>query len=321
MIQKRIVNPWLVEKRFTIGTGNPTRVSLLYLDGIADRRMIDAVVAKLQADQVPFIKTSGHVSDILERFPWSLFPQTYQTERPDVTSAHLMEGKAAILVDGYSFAIILPVTFIMYFQAADDYNLRWWNGTFLRTLRLLGALVTLALPSVYIAVVSNHFEVLPVDLLFSLKASLENVPLNPVVEALFMMIVLEFLKEAAIRLPKSISPALSTVGGLVIGTEVVRANLVSTTMIVVIAFTAVASFAIPSYEMRLALRLVSVPVMFASAVMGFVGIAFSFSLVAMYLCALEAYGVPYFSPFSPLKPGQLLTALAQLPKRLARGRR
>jgi spore germination protein KA len=141
-----------------------------------------------------------------------------------------------------------------------------------------------------------------------------------VVEAFFMIIVLELLKEAALRLPKSISPALSTVGGLVIGTEVVRANLVSTTMIVVISLTAVASFSVPNYEMRLALRLISIPIMFASAFMGFAGISFCFSLLVMYLCSLETYGVPYFYPLSPLNPKRLVIAIFQLPSKLMRSR-
>jgi spore germination protein KA len=131
-----------------------------------------------------------------------------------------------------------------------------------------------------------------------------------------MIIVLELLREAAIRLPKPIAATLSIVGGLVIGREVVSANLVSTTMIVVIALNAVASFSIPSNEMRIALRLISIPIMFTSALFGLAGLAFSFSLLLMHLTKLETYGVPYFYPLSPLNPVQLLPALIQLPRRL-----
>ncbi|SDW88583.1 spore germination protein KA [Paenibacillus sp. CF384] len=77
---------------------------------------------------------------------------------------------------------------------------KWWNGTFFRFLRYISMLLTVALPSIYIAIVSNHFEVLPIDLVFSLKASLENIPFDPLIEALFMIIVLELLREAALRL-------------------------------------------------------------------------------------------------------------------------
>lgn len=325
MIHKRLKNPNLVQRDFTLGAQSPIGVKLLYMNEIADLNIVDEVIAKLMTNEAVFIKSPGQILNRLENSKWSLFPQMLYIERPDSTVAHLMEGRIVLLIEGSPFAAILPVTFFMFFQVADDFNVRWWNGTFFRFLRLLSVVLGLALPSVYIAIVSNHFEVLPIDLLFSLKASLENVPFNPLIEAMFMITVLELLREAAIRLPKSIASTLSIVGGLVIGSEVVSAGLVSTTMIVVISLTAVASFSLPSHEMRLAVRLISFPIMVAALLLGFVGIGFSFSLLFMHLSKLETFGVPYFYPFTPFKPIRILTTLIQFPKRIfsrsTRGRR
>ncbi|BFT75600.1 spore germination protein [Paenibacillus sp. P36] len=318
MIHKRLKNPNLVERDFTLGAQSPTGVKLLYMSELADLHVVNEVIARLLTNEDVFIKSPGQILNRLESSWWSPFPQMLYTERPDTTVSHLMEGRVILLVDGSSFAVVLPVTFFMFFQIADDFNVRWWNGTFFRFLRFISVMIGLALPSVYIAIVSNHFEVLPIDLLFSLKASLENIPFNPLIEALFMITVLELLREAAIRLPKSIASTLSIVGGLVIGSEVVNAGLVSTTMIVVISLTAVASFSLPSHEMRLAVRLVSFPIMIASLLLGFAGIAFSFSLLFMHLSKLETYGVPYFYPFTPFQPRRILTTLVQLPKRIFR---
>ncbi|MDU0202773.1 MULTISPECIES: spore germination protein [Paenibacillus] len=318
LIHRRLKNPNLIERDFTLGAQSPTVVKLLYMSELADLRVVDEVIAKLLINEDEYIKSPGQILNRLENSWWSPFPQMLYTERPDTTVSHLMEGRVILLVDGSSFAVVLPVTFFMFFQIADDFNVRWWNGTFFRFLRFISVMIGLALPSVYIAIVSNHFEVLPIDLLFSLKASLENIPFNPLIEALFMITVLELLREAAIRLPKSIASTLSIVGGLVIGSEVVNAGLVSTTMIVVISLTAVASFSLPSHEMRLAVRLVSFPIMIASLLLGFAGIAFSFSLLFMHLSKLETYGVPYFYPFTPFQPRRILTTLVQLPKRIFR---
>ncbi|MCY9662602.1 spore germination protein [Paenibacillus chondroitinus] len=318
MIHKRLKNPNLVERDFTLGAQSPTGVKLLYMSELADLHVVNEVIARLLTNEDVFIKSPGQILNRLESSWWSPFPQLLYTERPDTTVSHLMEGRVILLVDGSSFAVVLPVTFFMFFQIADDFNVRWWNGTFFRFLRFISVMIGLALPSVYISIVSNHFEVLPIDLLFSLKASLENIPFNPLIEALFMITVLELLREAAIRLPKSIASTLSIVGGLVIGSEVVNAGLVSTTMIVVISLTAVASFSLPSHEMRLAVRLVSFPIMIASLLLGFAGIAFSFSLLFMHLSKLETYGVPYFYPFTPFQPRRILTTLVQLPKRIFR---
>jgi spore germination protein KA len=267
LVHQRLKNANLVERHFTLGSESPTNVKLLYMCDIADMTVVDEIIANLLTNQATFIKSSGQITDRLESSHLSPFPQLLFTERPDTTAAHLMEGRIALLVDGSSFATILPVTFFMFFQAADDFNVRWWNGTFFRFLRLISVMIGIALPSVYISIVSNHFDILPIDLVFSLKASLENIPFNPLMEAMFMITVLELLREAAIRLPKSIAATLSIVGGLVIGSEVVNANLVSTTMIVVISLTAVASFSVPSHEMRLAIRLISFPIMIASSLL------------------------------------------------------
>ncbi|NQX62776.1 spore germination protein [Paenibacillus qinlingensis] len=316
LIHQRLKNVNLVERQFTLGAESPTSVKLIYMCDVADMNVVDEIIANLLTNQATFIKSPGQITNRLEASYLSPFPQMLFTERPDSTVAHLMEGRVALLVDGCSFATILPVTFFMFFQAADDFNVRWWNGTFFRFLRLISVMIGIALPSVYISIVSNHFDILPIDLVFSLKASLENIPFNPLMEALFMLTVLELLREAAIRLPKSIASTLSIVGGLVIGSEVVNANLVSTTMIVVISLTAVASFSIPSHEMRLAIRLISFPIMIASSLLGFVGISFSFSLLFMHLSKLETFGVPYFYPFMPFNPRRILMALVQLPRRI-----
>ncbi|WP_177245847.1 spore germination protein [Paenibacillus sp. BC26] len=316
LIRKRLTAADLVERNYVLGAKSSLSVSLLYLQEMADPNVVEQIAAKIAGISVDFVKSAGQITELLESSTLSFFPQTIFSERPDTTVSHLMDGRVVVLIDGNAMAVILPVTFFMFFQVPDDYVSRWWNGTFFRFLRYISMILTVALPSIYIAIVSNHFEVLPIDLVFSLKASLENIPFDPLIEALFMIIVLELLREAALRLPKSIASTLSIVGGLVIGTEVVNANLVSTTMIVVIALTAVASFSLPSQEMRLALRLVSIPVMFASAMLGFVGIALSFSLLFMHLTKLESFGVPYFYPFAPLEPRRLLPALIQLPVRM-----
>ncbi|KRE67811.1 spore germination protein [Paenibacillus sp. Soil750] len=318
LVHQRLKNANLVERHFTLGSESPTNVKLLYMCDIADMTVVDDIIANLLTNQATFIKSSGQITDRLESSHLSPFPQLLLTERPDTTVSHLMEGRIALLIDGSSFATILPVTFFMFFQAADDFNVRWWNGTFFRFLRFISVMIGIALPSVYISIVSNHFDILPIDLVFSLKASLENIPFNPLMEAMFMITVLELLREAAIRLPKSIAATLSIVGGLVIGSEVVNANLVSTTMIVVISLTAVASFSMPSHEMRLAIRLISFPIMLASSLLGFAGIAFSFCLLFMHLSKLETFGVPYFYPFTPFEPRRILTTLVQLPKRIFR---
>lgn len=215
--------------------------------------------------------------------------------------SNLLEGRVAILPTGSASALITPVNFFAFFQSPEDYNSRSLYGSFYRLIRILGFFIAISLPALYIATISFHYELIPNDLILTVKSSLENVPLPPLAEALLMVIILELLREAALRLPTSISQTIGVVGGLVIGTAIVEANLVSNMMIIVIALTAIASFVVPSNDMSTTLRLLSFPMMFGAAIFGYLGIVFIFVLIIMHLSLLESFGTPYFYPLVPMQ--------------------
>ena len=157
-----------------------------------------------------------------------------------------MEGRVAILSDGDPTALIVPVTLFAFYQSPDDYNNRWIVGSFVRMIRLVSFLIAFLLPAIYIATVAFHPDVLPLELVYTIKASLEKVPLPPIFEALLMELIFELLREAGIRLPSRVGQTIGIVGGLVIGDAIVKAGLVSYTMIIVVALTAISSFLVPS---------------------------------------------------------------------------
>jgi len=111
-----------------------------------------------------------------------------------------MEGRFALIADRSQIALIAPINFFAFFQSPDDYNIRFYIGSFLTMVRLLSLLITMMLPALYIAVVSYHYEVIPYEFKLTLKGALEYVPLPPIVEAISMSIILELLAEAATRL-------------------------------------------------------------------------------------------------------------------------
>jgi spore germination protein KA len=210
-----------------------------------------------------------------------------------------LEGKINILVDGNPTVLVIPIKFFSFYQSPDDYNSRWITGSFFRFIRMISFILAISLPAIYIAIVSFHSEVLPPGILYSVKVSLTYVPFPPIVEALAMQIILELLKEASIRLPSPIAQTIGIVGGLVIGTAVVEAHLVSHTMIVVIGLTAIASFAAPLSEFGTSLRILGFPTMLAASLFGFFGISVMMMVIFIHLCKIETLGVPYFAPFGP----------------------
>jgi spore germination protein KA len=301
LLRHRMKNPKMKVKYFKLGNVTNTKVAMVYMDNIANPKIVAECEKRLCAIDLDYLYTAGNLDEMIEEHPLSPFPQTLQTERPDRAVSYLMEGKITIFVDGNPSVLILPITFFSFYQSSDDYNSRWITGSFFRFIRLISFIMAICLPAIYIATVTYHSEVLPMGILYSVKVSLTYVPLPPILEAFFMQIILELLKEAAIRLPTSISQTIGIVGGLVIGTAVVQAQLVSNTMIVIIGLTAIASFVTPINEFGISLRILGFPMMIAASLFGFFGIAIMLMLVFIHLCKIETLGVPYFAPFGPFQ--------------------
>jgi spore germination protein KA len=217
------------------------------------------------------------------------------------------------LSEGDPTALIMPVTLFAFYQSPDDYHSRWFVGSFVRTIRFTSFLLAIQLPAIYIAVVSFHPEVLPVDLVYTLKASLDKVPFPPIMEALLMELTLELIREAGIRLPSPVGQTIGIVGGLVMGDAVVRAGLVSYTMVIVVALTAISSFVVPSNEMSTSIRIIRFPLMIAGATFGFFGIVFGMMLVLIHLTKLQSFGTPYFAPAAPLRLKDMKDTFLRLP--------
>ncbi|KEZ52006.1 MULTISPECIES: spore germination protein [Metabacillus] len=301
LVRQRILDGSVVVKYVQIGSVSRTRVAVVYMNHLTNQKLVKDVITRLKTIETDALDSPGIIEESLEENPFSFFPQLLNTERPDKIVSNLLEGRVAILPTGSASALITPVNFFSFFQSPEDYNSRSLYGSFYRLIRILGFFIAISLPALYIATISFHYELIPNDLILTVKSSLENVPLPPLAEALLMVIILELLREAALRLPTSISQTIGVVGGLVIGTAIVEANLVSNMMIIVIALTAIAAFVVPSNDMSTALRLLSFPMMFGAAIFGYLGIVFIFVLIIMHLSLLESFGTPYFYPLVPMQ--------------------
>lgn len=313
LIRKRIEHKDLLVKYLTLGNKTKTKVAILYMKGIANEEVVNEVQRRLMSIDTDMIFNTGFIEEFIEDSHTSLFPQMLNTERPDRVTANLMEGRISLLSDGVPTALILPVTFFSFYQSPDDYGSRAYFGSFIRIIRLISFLIAITLPAIYIAVIGFHFEVLPEELIITVKSSVEKIPYPTLIEALIMELTIELIRESGIRLPGAIGPTIGIVGGLVIGDAVVRAGLVSNTMIVIVAITAIASYVVPSNEMGVAIRLIRFPMMIAAATFGFVGIVFGLMILLIHLCKLESFGTPYFAPVAPFHWKDLKDSIVRLP--------
>ena len=226
-------------------------------------------------------------------------PETMSTERPDKTCDFLIQGRVIILVNGSPCSIILPATLIDYITSPEDKNLKTNFANFLRSLRFLGAFLTLLLPGLYVAITSFHEEILPTELLFSILASRENVPFPVIFEILIMEISFELIREAGLRVPSPVGPTIGIVGALVLGQAAVSADIVSPILIIIVAITGIASFTIPDFIFGFHLRYFRFIFILLGYMAGFVGIGIGLFVYLSIICSLNSFGVPLTVPIAP----------------------
>ncbi|WP_298467495.1 spore germination protein [uncultured Psychrobacillus sp.] len=305
LIRKRIKNNKLIVKKIVIGKETNTLVYYFYMEDVVDQEALKTVEERLNAIDIDMFYSGGQLSDYLDDQVWSPFPQLLNTERPDRVVANILEGKIAIMTDITPTALIGPVTFFSFYQSPDDFNSRVLVGTFYRVMRILSFLTAIFLPAFYIAIVSFHFEVLPLELANKVKSDINQIPYRPLIEALIMEITIELIREASVRLPKSIGQTIGIVGGLVIGESIVSAGLVSNLMVIVVAFTAISSFVAPSVELNTSIRVLRFPFMILASLFGFFGIMIGTFILVVHLLNLSSLKRPYFSPIIPFEPKEL----------------
>lgn len=314
MIRYFLQDGRLVCRTFPLGERAKTTCALLYLKDLTNEEWISEMTRRIESIHTDAVTNIGILEEWLEDTNFSIFPQLITTERPDAAVSHLLHGRVAVLLDKTAGAVIGPVSFHTFFQSLDDYVIRWPVGSFLRMLRMAAFLIAVFLPSVYIAALTYHYEIIPIDLMISIGRSREKVPLPPILEAFIMEIVLEMLREAGLRLPSKVGQTVGIVGGIVIGQAAVQAGIVSNIMVVVVSFTAVASFIQPQQDMAAAIRLLRFPFMFAAYLFGAVGIVCGMLMLAAHVVAIQSLRVPFGSPFAPIHTSEWRDAWVRAPR-------
>jgi spore germination protein KA len=314
LLWRKLRSPDLKIRSMNIGKYSRTRVAIAYIEGIADPDLIKEMTNRLRRIEIDGVLESTYIEELIEDNPFSPFPQLLSTERPDVASAYLLEGNVVVLVDGTPSVLIAPVTFISLLKSPEDYYERYVVGTAIRWLRSIFFAISLLGPSIYVAVVSFHQEMIPSALLLTIARSREQIPFPALIEALLMETMFEALREAGARLPKQIGSAVSIVGALVIGQAAISAGIVSSPMVMVVAITGISSFMAPRFTVGIAIRLLRFPMMLLAGFLGFLGLILRIILILNHLLTLRSLGVPYMSALSPMKGRSMRDVLWRAPR-------
>ena len=299
ILRRKIKNNRLKFKTLILGDITNQSVALAYIEGIANPEIIETMFNKMKDIQFDGLLGIGYIEQLIADNQITPFPHYLATERPDKVVSCLLEGQLAVLLDGTPFVLIAPISFFSFFQALDDYTGNWMVQSLNRLLRMFGLIIAIFLPALYIAIVSYHYYMVPLNLLIPLAESRARVPFPPILEALILETTLEMLREATIRLPTFIGTSIGVVGGLIIGQAAVDAGIVSNIVIIVVALTAIASFLIPNYDMALTIRYIRFIVMFFASIFGIIGVVICGVFILAHLSVLESMGEPYFKPMLP----------------------
>lgn len=300
LVRRRIKSPLLKLELFPVTELSNVDIIVSYMTDRVPKKLVENVKKQLKGMKLETVLSNGYIEPFLNGTKLSLFSGVSVTERPDVFCAKILEGRIGVMIEGTPFALILPALFIENFQTLDDYTFRPYYTTFIRWVRYIAFIAAVFLPAVYVAVVTFHPELFNHTMLIILSEAEELAPLPLMVEALIVLIFYEIIREAGIRLPKSIGGAVSIVGGLIIGDAAVSAGVISNPLLLVCAIAVTSSFVIPSLNQPVTiLRFAAV---IAGGIAGLFGIALIAALMIVNICSLENAGTPVMSPVSPLTP-------------------
>ena len=298
LIRKRLRATELKNVETRAGRRTDTLVNLMYMEGIARKEVVDEILRRLKTFEIDGIMDSGMIEQLTEKYWYSPFPQFQTTERPDRVVHALLEGRIVLLCDNSPLVLILPTDYNSFLQTSDDYYNRFEIVCLERIIRYLAAFFALSLPGLYLAVINFHTSLLPTNLLLTFAQARAGVPFSSLTELLLMELGFELLREAGVRLPGTMGNTIGIVGGLIIGTAAVDAGLASPVVVIVVAFTALCSFAIPNEEFANAFRLLKFFLILVSAWLGLFGYLAGMLAILIHLTELRSFGVPYLLPFA-----------------------
>ncbi|WP_088104199.1 spore germination protein [Halalkalibacter urbisdiaboli] len=315
LLRYRLPVPDFRIKEMAIGEITKSKVVVLFLENIANGDLVKEVENRLQQIQIDRILDSGYIEELIQDNPKSPFPQIQNTERPDKVVGALLEGRVAIMVNGSPFALIAPATFNQFLQTVEDYNERSLYSSLIRMIRQLSLILSFVIPSVYVAVISFHPELIPTRYMVAVTGGRAGVPVIIAIEVFLMEIIMEVLREATIRMPQLIGGALSIVGVLIIGQASVEAGFISPFTVVIIALTTLSSFTTPAYNLAVTIRILRFPLLIFSSAFGLFGLMMCLILIINHMLSLKSFGLPYMSPFSPSNWDELKDSFIRSPIR------
>ena len=307
LIRKRLRTNELFVDSLEIGKLSKTKIGICYMNNIVDNDLLLKIKARIDDIDLDGIIDSSYVRRYLSNS--KLIPTVNMTERPDIASQALLEGKVIIVVDNSPFVLILPTFFIDFFHTPDDYYEKNINISFVRILRLIAFLIAVFLPGIYICLTTHNIDVVPSLLLHNIIDQRLSVPFPSFVECIILLVAFEILRETDLRIPSKMGTSISILGGLILGEAAVSAGIVSPIMIIVVAISSISGLIFSNISIIYLVRYLRLFTILLGTFLGFYGIFLAFVILVVKLSSLDSMGYPYTYPLAPLHKKDLSDSL------------
>ncbi|WP_096186463.1 spore germination protein [Evansella halocellulosilytica] len=283
----------LCVQSYNVGHEKKKKLSLLYDEDRVDMSLVKKISQQVESNNQMDVTNIQQLSKMLNFTPWDSVSKFQTTELTLEAVSFLLKGRVVLLIDRIPYALILPSLLWDMFTVDNDRNFTIPLMLLIRSVRVIGVLATLIIPGLYVALVAVNPEVLRMEMALSIAQSRQGVPYPALVEIIIMLVILELILEASVRLPKSVGPTISMVGGIILGQAIVDAQLVSNLLIIILAATTIANFAIVGVQNALAIRLFKYVIVVLASIYGVLGILVGMLFVCAYLASLTSFGVSY----------------------------
>lgn len=309
LIRRRIRDPKLRFEMVSVGRESKTDVAIAFIEDRTKPEALETVKKQLAEIEVDAL-TLGDQSliECISKKTWyNPLPKVRYTERPDVTAAHILEGKIALLVDNNPSAMLLPTSVFDLLEDVDDYYSPILTGNYLRFLRNAILLMTLFITPIYL-LITEYPDTLPEYHRFLLPTDPYHIPI------FWQFLLLEFaidgLRLASLNTPNSLGMSLSVVGALILGDFTIKTGWFLPQTILYMAIVALATFTQQSVELGFAIKFFRILLLILTSLLGLKGLIGGFILGIILLATTRTFtGEPYLYPLIPFNGRALMHLL------------
>jgi hypothetical protein len=313
LIRRRLNTPSLCLEKYTIGERSKTKVALMYLDDVIDPTVLEEIRRRLRNVELDILTSIYELESCIRDRPFSFFPSTDYSGRPDFIVEAMNQGRFALLVDGNPTVSFAPMSLLLLTKSPEDSYINYAYVSLERLIRMLGLLISTFLPGMWIAFSSFNIEQIPYLLVATISVSRFGLPLSAPIEMFIILFLFELFNEAGVRLPRAIGQTVAVLGGLIVGDAAIRAGLTSPTMLVVAAITYISSFTLVNQSLSTAITILRFTIIILSTFLGLFGVIIGFILAVFYFSTLSSFGVPYLGSLAPISLREFISSFLKGP--------